>query len=127
MTQRGGNVREHRDLVAERAVGAGEFAVDRGEIRGKLVGLDIADTRHALASRHQPPGAAMQRAEQLGLDRLFVSVHRPRLRPRPPPSLCRKDESVKPGPGGAIAIERSGVLAAPMRLVPHRDGRPVGG
>ena len=39
-------MREHRDLIAERSIGAGEFAVDRGQIRRKLVGFDITDTRH---------------------------------------------------------------------------------
>ena len=77
-------MREHRDLIAERTVTAGEFAADRRQIRGKLLGFDISDTRHPQLPR--PPRS------------IAAPPHRPSS------SLRRNDESVKPGPAELISL-----------------------
>ena len=51
MPQRGRHMREHRDLIAERTVGAGEFAVDRGQLR--------APARQARCYGHAPSSASL--------------------------------------------------------------------
>src|SRR5260370_26839752 len=50
-------MREHRDLVAERAIEAGDPVVDRGEIGRKVVGGNAADVGHFLfpAGGHEGP------------------------------------------------------------------------